>query len=75
MTTALDQFDTVNDLITQTIAALNDSTVDQPKLSPVQQVLADRIRELVTANLNVTRLLLHDHAETIGLFDRVRVPS
>lgn len=68
--TALDKFDTVNDLITKAVVALNTPVDDPPTLSPIHQLLADRIRDLVSANLVVTRILLHDHAEAIGLFKR-----
>jgi len=68
-TSALDHFDTVNDLISETITAFNEPADPPQNLTPAQQALADRLRLLLNANLQTTQVLLHDYAEAIGLFD------
>lgn len=70
MTSALDHFDRVNDMITETIRAFNDTTADPPRvLSVIEQSIADRLRLLTNTNLQISQVLLHDWAEAIGLFD------
>jgi hypothetical protein len=70
MTTRLEQYDTAIDLVVKLSRCINDTSVAGTDPPHVERVMADHVRKLITGQLKIVELLLHDHAAIYGVFDK-----